>query len=184
MVLDRWLKSWQDRVGAALVAAIAAALALLALMGYGVVFESLILLLGALLGHVLAYSVSVPLRSRFARRFGARKGVVAFALGLVLGIVLLLVGLYLVGLPSLFSDEGRPFGTLVYGLALGLPSGFRSGLAPAPQPTPEEARQDRQAALRGFLLVGGALVFILLLTSGFYVLVEYVAAPLIWYFAA
>jgi hypothetical protein len=184
MVLDRWLKAWQDRVGAALIAAIAAALALLALMGYGVAFESLILLFGAILGHVLAHSLSAPLRDQFARRFGTWKGVVAFALGIALGIMLLLVGLYVVGLPSLFSYEGGSFGTFVYGLALGVMPGLRWGLVPQPQPTPEEARQSRRAALQGSLILAGALVLIFLLASGFYVLVEYVAAPLIRYFAA
>ena len=183
MALDGWLKTWQDRVGAALIAAIAAVLIVLALMGYEIAFASLILLLGTLLGHVVVYWLSVPLRGRFARRFGAWTEAAALASGFVLGIALVLAGLLLVGLPSLSSDGGSSTGTLVYGLALGLPSGLRSALAPKPQPTPEEARQSRQAALRGSLILGGALVFLFSLISGLYLLLEYVAAPLIRYFA-
>jgi len=183
MVLDRWLKTWQDRVGAALVAAIAAALALLAQMGYEVAFESLIVLIGVVLGYMLAHSLSAPLRGRFARRFGAWKGAVALALGFALAIMLLLVGLRLVGLPSLFSDEGGSFGTLVYGFAVGLPSGLRWGLVPQPQPTPEEARQSQRAALQGLVIVCGILFTLFVLAFGLYLFVEYVAAPLIRYFA-
>ena len=183
MILDGWPKTWQDRVGAVLLAAIAAAFILLAVTGYEIGSAALILLLGTLLGHVLVYSLPVPLRNRFAWRFGAWTSAMALASGVALGIALSLAGLLLVGLPSLFSERGSSLATFVYGLALGLPSGLRSALAPGPQPTPEETRRDLRAARQGSLIVGGALVLVFLLSSGTYVLVGYVAAPLIRYLA-
>ncbi|HET7479426.1 MAG TPA: hypothetical protein VFJ72_07935 [Rubrobacteraceae bacterium] len=183
VIFDRWFKTWPERAGVALISALAIALALLGLMGSDTGFWVLVVLLGVLIGHLSAYSVSMPFRGRFVRRFDSWADVVAFVSGFALGLMLLLIGAFFVGSPSFFSDGGGMSGALVYGLALGVPQGLRSGLVPRPQPGPEQVYQSRRAILQGILIVAGALFTILALAFGLYALIQYILGPLIRYFA-
>ncbi len=172
-----WPRIARNRTTAVLFAFLLAALTVLALRRSDVALEILAFLCGTLAGGVLAYLISYPLLrmtsslSRLGRTTASR------ILGLSLAVALVLAITHFTGVsPSL--DESGAAGALILGLAFGSGMGVIRRLSPPPMRTPEEEREVREGSGRELLIVGGALLVILALAGGLYVLVEYVAVPL------
>jgi len=183
MIFDRWLKTRENWIVAVLAVLSFGILDLLVVLGYGYAFDVLVLLIGFLAGMFLAHLISSPLSESFVRRFGAWKRIVATAVGLVSVLAIALIGSYMIGSPVLLSEEYGPPGAFVFGIALGFGSQLRRSLSPPYPTTPEEDQEANKADLRLMFVVAGTVAGLFALAFAAYVLFEYVAAPLIRYFA-
>lgn len=154
------------------------ALNVLALWGSDLAWDLLIFLSGALVGLAATWLATYPLRKRpgvsgVGRIFG-------LFVGLALVFVIIFGGTALAGIPPYPTAEGGNVGNLIYGLALGVLVGVPGGLAPAERKVsapPSRSEIKVVAVILGTVAVLFGLLFVLFL------LIEYVAVPLIRQFA-
>jgi hypothetical protein len=177
MILDRWLRTKQEWMAAAIVIPLLAVVAFFSLLGFEIAAGLLVALGGCFIGTCLAYPIASSSRQRFASRFGSWRGPVAFALGLASTITIIFLGSYILDIPALTIEEFGISEVFVFGLAIGFGGALRQRLAR----TPEEEREAREAVVRLVLVVAAAALCILLFVV--FVLIDYVAVPLIRYFA-
>ena len=152
----------------------------LALMGKPLATELLVSLSGMVLGAAVAYAVGLPFRRLVGTGIWRILGIF---LGFALTFVIIFAGSALAGVPAFPSAQSGNVGVLIYGFALGFGVSVPGGLG---FPGASEAPGRREARSSGFgtmVLVLGvvAALFALLFVS--FVLVEYLAAPLIRYLA-
>ena len=170
--------AWRDWSVAVILVATFFVLNVLVLMGSGLALKLLVSLTGMFIGAVVAYAASYPFRMRFAESGAWRLLGIFLGLGLVFGIIY--AGSALVGIPAYPTAESGNAGIFIYGLAFGfgifVPRSL--GLTLAPKGRPGEGWDPRVLAVTSGVMVG---FFVLLFA--FYVLIEYLGAPLIRYFA-
>ncbi len=153
----------------------------LALMGSEIAIELLISLAGMLVGMVMAYAAAYPLREKFGGSAGWRMA--AIVLGPVSVFGILLIGSALADVPAIPTAESGNVGFLVYGLAFGFGVYFGGNLS-FPRATLATAeRPGARPELRVIAVAAGAAAANLTQAFAPFVLLEYVAAPLIRYVA-
>jgi hypothetical protein len=179
MILDRWLRTKREWMAAAIVVPLLAVVAFFSLLGYETAAGLLVALGGCFIGTCLAYPIASSFRQRFASRFGSWRGPVASALGLASVITIIFSSSYVLDIPTLASEDHGISGVFVFGLAIGFGGALRQRLAR----TPKEEREAREATVRLVFAVAGAAAALYILLFGVFVLIDYVAAPLIRYFA-
>jgi hypothetical protein len=179
MIFDKWLGTRREKRTAAFYALLFVVLAGLSLAGFEFAFRFLAALIGFLVGDVASRLAAYPFRRRSVDRGHALQPLAAFFIGLVSALALIFIA-SLAGIAPFSSDEGGASGAFVFGLALGF--GFR--LRRQLSPTPSEAQgMDMRATSVDALIIGVPLLVILAFLFGAFVLIEYLAAPLIRYFA-
>ena len=177
-MLERWLRISSEKRAAAFYAALLVVAAGLTLAGFEFGFRFLALLVGGVIGELASRLAAYPFRSRV----GDRRGLSPIVASLVaLASVLVIVfGAPLVGIDSFLSAEGGASGLLVFGTALGFGARLRRELSPPPSASGEI---DVRATATDALIIGVPLLLIFGILFGAFVLMEYVAGPLIRYFA-
>lgn len=179
MIRRLWPRTRRDWTVAVLTVSTFFLLDVLALMGSDPATKLLVSLTGMLMGGVLAYGACYPFRTKFAGSGTWRLLGVFLGLALVFGIIY--AGSALAGIPAFPTAEGGSAGTFIYGFAFGfgifVPKSL--GLSPVREAQPGEER----AGLRILALMLGIAAGLLAVFFALYVVVEYVAAPLIRSFA-
>ena len=149
----------------------------LALMGKDLATELLVSLSGMVVGAAVAYLGARPFRRLVGTGIWR---IIGIFLGLALTFVIIFAGSALAGIPAFPSAQGGNVGALIYGFALGFGVSVPSGLGFSEAPGRWEARGSEVRAVAVVLGVVAALFALLFVL---FVLVEYLAAPLIRYLA-
>jgi len=149
----------------------------LALMGKALAAELLVSLSGMVVGAAVAYAGARPFRRLVGTGIWR---IIGIFLGLALTFVIIFAGSALAGIPAFPSAQGGNVGALIYGFALGFGVSVPGGLGFSEAPGRREARGSE---LRTVALVLGVVAALSALLFVLFVLVEYLAAPLIRYLA-
>jgi hypothetical protein len=161
-----------------------AVLDVLALVGSAFATGLLIYLAGGLIGAAAALALTYPIRDRLVSSGNWRLFGIVLALLSVLGVIF--GGTGLANIPYFPTAEGGNVGNLIFGLALGVCVGFGQRLNQ--KNTPGLARPIAGAPERpdyGILIVVvGAVAALFTVSLVLFVLLEYVAGPLIRAFAS
>jgi len=152
----------------------------LALMGKDLATQLLISLSGMVLGAVVAYAVTRPFRKLVGT--GVWR-VPAIFLGLALTFVIVFAGSALAGIPAFPTAQSGNVGALIYGLAFGFGVSVPMGLGFSGGFDASGGREAGGSNLRAVGVALGVLAALFALLFALSVLVEYLAAPLIRYFA-
>ncbi len=152
----------------------------LALMGKALATELLVSLSGVVLGAAVAYVVASPFRGLVGTGIWRMLGVF---LGLALTFVIIFAGSALAGIPAFPTARSGNVGALIYGLALGFGISVPGALGVSGAPGASERRDARGSEFRTVVLALGVVAALFALLFVLFVLVEYLAAPLIRYFA-
>lgn len=178
MIRRLWPRTRRDWTVAVLTVSTFFLLDVLALMGSDLATKLLVSLTGMLMGGVIAYGACYPFRMRFAGSGPWRLLGIFLCLALVFGIIY--AGSALAGIPAFPTAEGGSAGMFIYGFAFGfgifVPRSL--GLSVWEAQPGEEGAEVRLLAVMLGIAAGLLAVFFAL-----YVVIEYVAAPLIRYFA-
>jgi hypothetical protein len=152
----------------------------LALMGKPLATELLVSLSGMVLGAVVAYAVASP----FGRLVGTGIWrILGIFLGLALTFVIIFAGSALAGIPAFPSAQSGNVGALIYGFALGFGVSVPGGLGFSGASEAPGRREARGSGFETMALVLGVVATLFALLFVLFVLVEYLAAPLIRYLA-
>jgi len=174
-----WPRTRRDWAVAVLTVSTFFLLDMLALMGSELAMKLLVSLTGMLMGGVLAYGACYPFRMRFAGSGTGR--LLGIFLGLVLVFGIIYAGSALAGIPAFPTAKGGSAGMFIYGFVFGfgifVPRSL--GLSPVWEAQPKGDR----AELRGLAVMLGIATGLLAVSFALYVVIEYVAAPLIRYVA-
>lgn len=152
----------------------------LVVLGSDLALKLLITLVGMLAGAAVAFAITFPFRDTFAVSGVWRIAANFLGLALVFGIIF--GGAALAGVPAFPTAESGNTGTLIYGLAFGFGVSVPAGLGLSG--TPEWRRDARGAELRVLAVVLGTVAGLFALLFALYLLIEYVAVPLIRTLAA
>ena len=153
----------------------------LALMGSELAIELLISLAGMLVGMVAAYAAEYPLREKFGGSAEWRMTGIILGLVSVFGIVL--IGSALADVPAFPTAENGNVGFLIYGLAFGFGVYFGGSLSSSRATIATAEKPGVGPELRVIAVAAGAVAALFTLAFAAFVLLEYVAAPLIRYVA-
>ena len=162
-----------------------AILDVLALLGSEFATEFLIYLAGGLIGAVGALALTHPLREKLVSSGGWRLVGIALALASVFGVVFL--GTRIADIPYFPTAEGGNVGTLIFGSALGVAVGFGQRLNTRKTidgPAGPIADTPQGSDFRVLAVVVGAVAALFAVFFVLYLLLEFVAAPLIRALAA
>ncbi len=150
----------------------------LALMGKDLATELLVSLSGVVLGGAVAYAVARPFRRLVGTGIWRILGIF---LGLALTFVIIFAGSALAGTPAFPSARSGNVGAMIYGFALGFGISVPGGLGFSGTSEAPERREIRGSEFRTVVLVLGVVAALFALLFVLFVLVEYLAAPLIRY---
>ncbi len=152
----------------------------LALMGEDLATKLLVSLSGMVLGATVAYAVAHP----FGRFVGTGVWrILGVFVGFALAFGVIFAGSALAGIPAFPTAQSGNVGALIYGFAFGfgvsIPRGlgFSSGGLDA-----SGRREPRESNLRAGGVALGVVAALFALLFAFFVLIEYLSAPLIRYF--
>lgn len=180
MTRGLWPRTWRGWSAYALSLGTLIVLNVLVVLGSDLALKLLITLVGMLVGAVVAYAITYPFRNMFAVSGVWRIAGNFVSLALVFGIIF--GGSALIGIPAFPTAESGNAGTLIYGLTFGF--GVSVPAALGLSRTPEWRRDSRGAELRVLAVVLGTVAGLFALLFALYLLIEYVAVPLIRYLAA
>ena len=169
-----WPKTRRAWTVVALCALAFLALNVLALWGSDLAWDLLIFLSGALVGLAATRLATYPFRKKSGVSGVGR--IFGLFLGLALVFVIIFGGTALAGIPAYPTAEGGNVGNMIYGLALGVLVGIPGGLAPAERRRP--APSDR-SEIKVVAIILGTVAALFGLLFVLYLLIEYVAVPLI-----
>lgn len=180
MILGLWPRTWRGWSVYALGLGTFVILNVLVVLGSDLALKLLITLVGMLVGTAAAYTITYPFRDTFVvsgvwRMVGNFVGL-ALVFGIIFG------GSALTGIPAFPTAESGAAGTFIYGLAFGFGVSVPAGLGLSG--TPEWRRESRGVELRVLAVVLGTIAGLFALLFTLYLLIEYVAVPLIRAFAA
>ncbi len=151
----------------------------LALMGKDLATGLLVSLSGMVLGAAVAYAVARP----FRRLVGVGIWrIVGIFLGLAATFVIVFAGSALAGIPAFPTAQSGSVGALIYGFAFGFGISVPGGLGYSGGLGASEGREVRGSNLRAVGVALGVVAALIALLFALFVLIEYLAAPLIRYF--
>ena len=175
-----WPRTWRGWSAYALGLGTFIVLNVLVVLGSDLALKLLITLVGMLAGGAVASAIIYPFRARFAASGSWRMAGIFLGLALVFGIIF--GGSALTGVPAFPTAESGAAGTLIYGLAFGFGVSISARLGLSG--TSEWRRESEGPELRVLAVVLGTVAGLFALLFALYLLIEYVAVPLIQYLAA
>lgn len=161
-----------------------AVLDVLALLGSTFATGLLIYLAGGLIGVAAALVMTLPIRDRLVQSGNWRLFGIVLALLCVLGVIF--GGTALADIPYFPTAAGGNVGNLIFGLALGVGIGFgqRLNVKTTVGPRRPIAEVPQNSGYGVLFVVAGAVVALFAVSFVLYVLLEFVAGPLIRAFAS
>ncbi len=180
MIRGLWPRTWRAWSAYGLGLGTFVILNVLVVLGSDLALKLLITLVGMFAGGVVACAITYPFRDTFAVSGVWR--IVGNFVGLALVFGIIFGGAALTGVPAFPTAESGNAGTFIYGLAFGFGVSVPAGLGLSG--TPEWRRESRGVELRVLAVVLGTIAGLFALLFALYLLIEYVAVPLIRALAA